>query len=124
MNELLRNSIAWKDDSNVYGQGSMYLAGNPPFQPHAILSSELKSLDQWLSFWKQTKSKSIEGKISFKERTNPGDTAMMQLSNIDSPLRPIPPNIGAIPADIGPGQAYHDVVRRMLAATEGSEANK
>ena len=118
MNELLRNSVAWKDDSNVYGHGSMYLAGNPPFQPQVILSSELKSLDQWLSFWKQTRSKSIEGKISFKERTNLDNTSMLQLSNIDSPLRPIPPNIGAIPANIGPGQAYHDVFRRTRAATD------
>ncbi len=124
MTEMLRNSITWTDDSNVYGQGCMYLAGNPPYQPQAILSSELKSLDQWLSLWKQTKSKSIERKISFNERSNPGDTSMLQLSNTDSQFLPIPPNIGAITANIGPGQAYHDVVRRDHRSTNEPEANK
>lgn len=124
MTELLRNSIAWKDESNVYGQGCIYLAGNPRFQPQAILWSELKSLDQWLSFWKQSKSKSVEGNISFDERSHPDDTSMLKLSNIDSQFRSIPPKIGATPANIGPGQAYHDVVRRDHRSTNEPEANK
>ncbi len=63
MTETLREVIAWYDDSNVYQEGVIYLAVNPVRQPLGTLSSNLDSLDEWLTFWSQPNSKSIEGKI-------------------------------------------------------------
>ena len=104
MTDAIRDAVAWKDESNVYRKGTLYLVGNPPLQPRATLPSDLKSLDKWLVVWKQPAAKSVEGVIRFGERAGPSDTTLLQLMNVDSPSGPLPPDVGAGPSIVGPGK--------------------
>jgi serine/threonine protein kinase len=63
MTEVLDEAVAWHDDSNVYRLDTVYLAVNPVRQPLGMISSNLDSLEEWLTFWNQLDSKSFEGKI-------------------------------------------------------------
>ncbi len=106
MTDLLREAIVWKDESNVYRQGCVYLAGNPRNQPHGVLPSSLNAIDRWQSFWKPPGSNSIEGIIRFRDRVGSAETAPPQLSGIEAATGPLPTEFGANLATLGPGPAY------------------
>ena len=107
MTDMLGDAVAWRDESNVYRRGSLYLAGNVRQQPLSTFPSDLNALVKWLEFWKQPASKSIEAIIRFGERSGPGDTTLLPLRSIDAPSGPVPPDVGANPAETGPGAAFH-----------------
>ena len=112
MTGLLRKGVIWRDESNVYRQGCVYLAGNPHNQPLGVLSSDLKAIDKWLPIWNPPGSNSIEGVIRFRDRAGPADTAPPQLAGIEAATGPIPAAFGANVATLGPGPAYQASVTK------------
>jgi hypothetical protein len=107
MSEMLGEAVAWHDEQNVYRKGTYYLAANPRQRPLGILPSNDNSLDKWLEFWNQPAAESIEAIIHFQERTAAADTSLLILKSLESPTGPIPSDVGANAAKIGPGASDH-----------------
>ncbi len=95
MTAILRERITWTDDGNVYRHGCQFLTGNRPKQVLSIVPSAFKRMEQWLEFWTQSDSRSIEGIITFQTRADATDCTPLQLGKIDRPSGPIPVDVGA-----------------------------
>ncbi len=87
MTEVLKKTATWSESANVYRKDTVYLCGNRSGQLALYVPSRLKKLDQWLEYWNQSKTQSIEGTIRRDDR---GVIA------VDDASGPIPPKAGAM----------------------------
>jgi hypothetical protein len=102
MTDTAREALAWTDESNVYRKESTYLAGTKPRQPASSMPSEVRSLAEWLAFWRQPADGSIEGAMRYEPRGGPADPKPPRLAEIEAPTGPLPSPVGADVSRVGP----------------------
>jgi serine/threonine protein kinase len=104
---VLRSWIAWSETANAYRRGLNYVSRAVPLAQGAVRSADIADLAKWLDFWKLQGSQSIEGEIRFQPRAESSAAQPLLLEAIDDGSGPAPEALGASPAELGPGPAYH-----------------
>ncbi len=109
---LLRRVLSWRERHNLYACGDSFLTWSLATDPNPL--GKLKTLAEWNSFWRQTETKSLEGRPLY-EGGNLRGKSIDQLTPEDFRLRPDSAgyragengrDLGADVDLVGPGPAY------------------
>jgi serine/threonine protein kinase len=84
----VKRSTVWTDAENVYRRNASYATAWARNRPQA--AGDIKTTADWLAFWQQPSTKSIEGDLRFAPRPDGAKAGPPTLRGIDRPSAVVP----------------------------------